>query len=58
MKTRRFDAVIFDLFGTLVYNRPWGDEMNAVVAVNRTVGREVGSRPGAASFSGKSCRVL
>ena len=28
----RFDAVIFDFFGTLVYNRPWGDEMNAAVA--------------------------
>jgi putative hydrolase of the HAD superfamily len=32
MKSRRFDAVIFDFFGTLVYNRPWGDEMNAAVA--------------------------
>ncbi len=32
MKDRRFDAVIFDLFGTLVYNRPWGDEMNRFVA--------------------------
>jgi len=32
MKRRRFDAVIFDFFGTLVYNRPWGDEMNAAVA--------------------------
>ncbi len=32
MKTRRFDAVIFDFFGTLVYNRPWGDEMNRAVA--------------------------
>ncbi len=29
---RRFDAVIFDFFGTLVYNRPWGDEMNRLVA--------------------------
>lgn len=28
----RFDAVIFDLFGTLIFNRPWGDEMNAAVA--------------------------
>ena len=32
MKTRRFHAVIFDFFGTLVYNRPWGDEMNRFVA--------------------------
>jgi putative hydrolase of the HAD superfamily len=32
MKVRRFDAAIFDFFGTLVYNRPWGNEMNRVVA--------------------------
>jgi putative hydrolase of the HAD superfamily len=32
MESRRFDAVIFDLFGTLLYNRPWGDEMNRAVA--------------------------
>ena len=32
MKSKRFDAVIFDLFGTLVYNRPWGEAMNAAVA--------------------------
>jgi putative hydrolase of the HAD superfamily len=32
MKRRRFDAVIFDFFGTLVYNRPWGSEMNVAVA--------------------------
>ena len=32
MSERRFDAVIFDLFGTLIYNRPWGDEMNTAVA--------------------------
>jgi putative hydrolase of the HAD superfamily len=39
MESRRFDAVIFDLFGTLVYNRPWGDEMNRAVAT--AVGGEV-----------------
>jgi putative hydrolase of the HAD superfamily len=32
MNARRFDAVVFDFFGTLVYNRPWGDEMNRAVA--------------------------
>ena len=30
----RYDAVIFDLFGTLIYNRPWGDAMNAAVAAS------------------------
>jgi len=34
MKSKRFDAVIFDFFGTLVYNRPWGSEMNAAVAAS------------------------
>jgi putative hydrolase of the HAD superfamily len=72
MESRRFDAVVFDFFGTLVYNRPWGDEMNRVVA--ETLGaavdaflrewartaprRTIGAYPSVADNVAEVCRTL
>jgi putative hydrolase of the HAD superfamily len=72
MKRGRFDAAIFDFFGTLVYNRPWGNEMNAAVAsvlgstvdgflhewANTARARTIGGYPSVGENVEEVCRTL
>jgi putative hydrolase of the HAD superfamily len=72
MSRKRFDAIIFDFFGTLVYNRPWGDEMNRAVAqilgapvdsflrewARTAPRRTIGAYPSVADNLAETCRTL